>query len=163
MDDYRNLNARTLIYRYRKQIMIAGIALATIVILGVVGLGFAVYKTASFTADKVQTWEQGLSKTGDQLTIPKDNQGLIEGFVLNVASEWLQQGLASKEAERVKNGLFCFDAIGGPSPIEIVSHVKKMVTDPHLSTKLEELNSSLSKEPSTATGPTSCANWFLSS
>ncbi|MCX6110620.1 MAG: hypothetical protein NTZ90_13570 [Proteobacteria bacterium] len=148
-------NVQEIIRRYRKPVIVAVGAMGAVLMLGVVGTGYAVYKTASFAADKLKSLEPGVSE------LPAQASGFVEGVVLNVASGWLQQGAASGKVAKVKNGLSCFDALGGPSPTEIVGYVQRTITDATLTTQLQDLNKSLSGSTTTANGPAACTSWLL--
>ena len=91
--------------------------------------------------------------------LPATAPGFVEGFIVGVASHWLNQGLASAEFASMKDGLACFDAIGGPSPSEMVNYAKSRTTDQAVLAKLKNLSSTLT--PTTSSGPASCAQWIL--
>jgi hypothetical protein len=83
--------------------------------------------------------------------------------VISVGSLWLQQNLAEQDTAQLKNGLSCFDAIGGPSPVEMVNLVKTKVNDERITKELDSLAQNLQDSGSTNPGPAACANWMLNS
>lgn len=152
-------NIEETIRRYRKPIVVAIGTMSAVLMLGVVGAGYAVYKTATFATEKVRNLQPAVAESASQL--PAQASSSLEGFVLSVASGWLQQGAASGEVAKVKSGLSCFDALGGPSPTEIVGYVQRTVTDTALASRLQDLSKSLSVGETTAKGPAACASWLL--
>lgn len=148
-----------IIRRYRKPVIVAVGAMGAVLMLGVVGASYAVYKTATFATEKVRTLQPGVAESASQL--PAQASSFVEGVVLNVASGWLQQGAAGGELAQLRSGLSCFDALGGPSPAEVVGYVQRTITDTALTAQLQDLSKSLSSDETTANGPAACASWLL--
>ncbi len=159
-----SVDLRNLLRRYKKQIIAIAVALTVLATLGVVGAGYVVYKTATFASEKVSSKiNEWTPKAGEGLNLPTvPPSGFVEQLVTDVASTWLQQGLASQEALRLERGLACFDALGGPSPTEVVAYVKGTVKDPQFAAKLDNLAERL-KKPSTTNGSGACSQWILNS
>lgn len=154
--------------RYKKKIILAALALMALFTLVLGGIGYAVYQTAVVAKDKMQSWNlSNESKTDPQNQTPLDdkvvlpNRGWVEGFVISVGSLWLQQNLAEQNTAQLKNGLSCFDAIGGPSPLEMVNLVKTKVDDARITKELDNLTQSLQDSDPANRGPAACANWML--
>jgi hypothetical protein len=145
--------------RYRKPLLISIAVLAVTLTLGIVGAVYAVYKAASYANEKLQTWEPSVTESATK--VPAQALGVVEQIVLNVASQWLQQGAASGEVARVMTGLSCFDALGGPSPTAIVGYVEGKVADTALKAQLQEISKNLESNETGPTGPAACASWLL--
>ncbi len=156
-----NINIMQIVRRYRRPIIIAMMTLSTIILLGIVGASYAVYKVASFSTDKLKTLQPEITETVSDL--PAKASGFLEESVLILASAWLQQQAVSVEVTQVKLGLSCFDALGGPSPTQIVSHVQRTVTDTALIKQLQDLAQSLGSAGPASKGPAACTNWILNS
>lgn len=150
---------RSLIARYRRAILIFGLSFLAVTGLLVVGAGFLVYKTAALATDQVKVWSSEQALPQPRLPEP----GFVEEVVLSVASGWLQQGLADAEVRPIKDGLACFDALGGPSPVDIVAYVETRTQDPELLTHLRGLKQNLASSINSASGPAACASWILNS
>lgn len=171
----------SLVAKHKKWII--GAVVAAVLALGVfvVGAGYLVYKTASVTIDKAKSWNtaqvttqanQAVSgsvaavsgvvagATAGVAGLPAAAPGFVEEFIAGLGTHWLNQGLASAEFGSMKVGLACFDAIGGPSPAEMVNYAKSQTTDKAVLAKLNGLSATLT--PSTSSGPASCAQWILS-
>ncbi len=157
--DLNTVYVRRVLSRYRKPVVVAGLATAAMLALAIVGAGYATYSTASFATDKLKTWQPGVAQTAAML--PAQASGFVEGVVLDVASGWLQQAAGLSDMTQVKSGLSCFDALGGPSPTEIVGHVQRTVTDPKLAAQLKDLTTSFGISGATVSGPAACASWIL--
>jgi hypothetical protein len=127
--------------------------------LVLVGGGILAYKSVAYTTEKVKTWNaEGV------LPVPVvPERGFVEGVVLGVAGSWLEQGLASAEVRTLKDGLACFDALGGPSALEIVDYVKSRASDHNLITQLSGLSEKLETSAAPANGPAACAAWITNS
>jgi hypothetical protein len=154
--------------RYKKTIVLVGISLMALFTLVLGGIGYAVYQTAVFAKDSFQNWDRtqdiSIDPENQRLLDEKvvlPNRGWVEGFMISVGSLWLQQNLAEENTAQLKNGLACFDALGGPSPQEMVSLVKSKVADERLDRELETLTQSLQDSDSANRGPAACANWML--
>jgi hypothetical protein len=74
---------------------------------------------------------------------------------------WLQQSLAEQETAQLKEGLSCFDALGGPTPIEVVDYVKTKVSDARVTRELDVLAQTLRGSDNSNNGPAACASWML--
>ncbi|WP_141731648.1 hypothetical protein [Oligoflexus tunisiensis] len=144
--------------RFKKLILISVLGLLGLFVVTVTGIGYAVYQTAGFAKETLSTWEVP-TDLDDKVVLP--NRGWIEDFVISVSSLWLQQSLAEQDTVQLKNGLSCFDAIGGPSPLELVNYVKTRVEDARITEELETLTASLQESDSTERGPAACAVWML--
>jgi hypothetical protein len=154
--------------RYKKTIILVGLSLMALFTLVLGGIGYAVYQTAVFAKDTIQTWDgprdlnpdrENQTPLDDKVVLP--NRGWVEGFVISVGSLWLQQNLAEENTVQLKNGLACFDALGGPSPQEMVSLVKNRIEDERFDRELETLTQSLQDSDPANRGPAACANWML--
>lgn len=149
--------------RYKKKIIVIGVSLMALFALVLGGVGYAVYQTAVFAKESLQTWNvPETPKLGDS-SVVLPNRGWMEGFVISVGSLWLQQNLAEEDTAQLKNGLSCFDAIGGPSPLEMVNLVKNKVKDERIAKELDTLTQNLQSSDSGNPGPAACANWMLNS
>lgn len=158
--------------RYKKHLIIGGVALVLTFVAGMTLIAFIVYKSFDYTADKVATWSGEAGEKVEQLNLPTDvavpnipdipapPAGFVEGFMLTVASHWLEQGLASQEAGQIKQGLACIDAVGGPSPQKVVDYLQSRASEEHVVRKLAVLSQALNKEIGVP-GPAACANWVL--
>ncbi len=145
--------------RYKKALVIGGISFLAFMGVLVVGAGVLVYKTAGLATQEIKTWkaENGLPA----ISLPKP--GFVEGVVLGVASGWLERSLAGPEVQSVKDGLSCFDALGGPSPSDVVTYVEGHTSSQQFRERLTGLKERLATSPATTTGPAACANWILNS
>ncbi len=156
--------------RYKKKIILAAALLLALFTLVIGGIGYAVYQTAVVAKETFQSWDlPNEIKIDPQNQTPGDakvvlpNRGWMEGFVISVGSLWLQQNIAEEDTTQLKNGLSCFDAIGGPSPLEMVNLVKNKVGDARIAKELDTLTQSLQDPDPTNRGPAACANWMLNS
>lgn len=154
--------------RYKKKIIVAGVGLTAVFMLVMGGIGYALYQSAVFAKESLQSWNLPQEINIDpQNQIPQDdkvvlpNRGWLEGFVISVGSLWLQQNLAEQDTVQLKNGLACFDAIGGPSPLDMVNLVKTKVDDARITRELDTLTLSLQESDPANRGPAACANWML--
>ena len=145
--------------RSKRILLVGGVLLLAISGVVLVGGGILAYKSVTYTAEKVKTW-----KTEGELpfaTVPE--RGFVEEVVLGVASSWLEQGLASTEVRTLKDGLSCFDALGGPSALDIVAYVKSRTADQNLIAQLSGLSEKLEASASPTSGPAACATWITNS
>lgn len=145
--------------RYRKQILLACFGLLITFAIGIGIVGFLAYQTEVFAKDKVSAIQIDAKNTLFEASVTQ--VGFVEGFLLNLASGWVQKNLASTETVRFGAGLSCFDALGGPNPKVIIDHVKAQVDDATLLARLNELSASLDKSAPQANGSASCASWIL--
>ncbi|HYX37670.1 MAG TPA: hypothetical protein VE954_31600 [Oligoflexus sp.] len=151
---------RSLWARYKKTIIVVGVTLMALVTVVIGGVSYAVYQSAVYAKETFQSWDGTLEVPGgDKVVLP--NRGWVEGFVVSVGSLWLQQNIAEQNTAQLKNGLSCFDAIGGPSPLEMVTFVKSKVNDERLTRELNTLTQSLQDSDPLNRGPAACANWML--
>jgi hypothetical protein len=144
--------------RFMKLLLFSVLGLLGLLAVTVTGASYALYQTAGFAKDTISSWEFPPVSL-ENLEIP--DHGWIESFVISVSSLWLQQSLAEQDTVHLKNGLSCFDAIGGPSPLELVNHVKTKVNDARIAEELETLTASLQDSDSARNGPAACAIWLL--
>jgi hypothetical protein len=154
------LNVQEILKKYKKTIIVAVLALVSVLVLSVVGIGFAAYKFGLFATDKVKGWQEQATTHVEQASLP--TMGFAEGVVLNVASQWLKGSLAGAEVAQMREGLACFDALGGPSPEAIVGFVKANAPDPQMAAALDKLGESLkATSGAQSNGTVACANWLL--
>ena len=146
--------------RYRKPILISLIGILTTIALGIGALGYLTYQAGIFAKDKVATIQNSVGQAVTKVEIGQG--GVVEGVMVNLASAWVQQNLASAETAQFMTGLSCFDALGGPSPTAIINHLKAKTEDTLLLTKLEDLSTRLENIAPQANGSAACANWILS-
>ena len=149
----------SVVSRYKKAILIGGISFLAITGLLVFGAGFVIYKTAAFATEKAITWSAPETLVNTELPKP----GFVEGVVLGAASEWLERSITTSEARPIQDGLSCFDALGGPSPVEILTYVKSRTSDPRILGQLGSLEESLNKSVAPPSGAAACASWIFSS
>lgn len=149
--------------RYKKKIIVIGVSLMAVFALVIGGVGYAVYQSAVFAKEQLQTWNDPQNPSPLDANVVLPNRGWMEGFVISVGSLWLQQNLAEANTAQLKNGLSCFDAIGGPSPLEMVSLVKTKVNDERITKELDTLTQNLQDSGTGNPGPAACANWMLNS
>jgi hypothetical protein len=165
---YQQSMKHSLWARYKKKIIVIGVTLMALFTLIIGGIGYALYQSAVFAKESFQAWDmpkeipidpENQTLLDDKVVLP--NRGWVEGFVISVGSLWLQQNLAEQDTAQLKNGLACFDAIGGPSPLEMVSFVKTKVADERITGQLDTLTQSLQESDPSNRGPAACANWML--
>jgi hypothetical protein len=145
--------------RYKKWIIIATASVLIALTLGIGTFGFVAYQAVSFTTEKIKS--SPLGEVSSDVTLP--NPGFIEEVMLGVATGWLKQSLASANVASFKNGLACFDAVGGPSPLTVVDYLKARVSDEGVTIGLESVADSLKSTGMPVSEPTACSNWILSS
>jgi len=158
---YKYKQKRTIWDRYKKWIVIGGVGLMALFVITVGGIGFAVYQSAAYVKESFPSWQvpDEIKINDDKVVLP--NKGWAEGFVISVASMWLQQSLAEQETAQLKEGLSCFDALGGPTPIEVVDYVKTKVSDARVTKELDALAKNLQGSDNSNNGPAACASWML--
>jgi hypothetical protein len=157
-----NLDKRELLRtlgRYKKHLIFAALAFGILVTTAVVGIGYTVFKVASIASEKVQALEPGTKETAKETL--QETAGALEGFVMTIAGLWLEQGLASQDVAQLKQGLSCFDAVGGPSPQTIIEHVKNSIPNNQMEDKLVQLSEKAGIGSIQSTGSTACAQWLL--
>jgi hypothetical protein len=147
--------------RYKKKIIVIGVSLMALFVLVLGGVGYAVYQSAVFAKEQLQTWNDPKNPSPGDVNVVLPNRGWMEGFVVSVGSLWLEQNLAEQNTAQLKSGLSCFDAIGGPSPLEMVNLVKTKVSDERVTKELDSLAQKLQDPGSTNPGPAACASWML--
>jgi hypothetical protein len=160
---YQHSIKHSLWARYKKKIIVIGVTLMALFVLVIGGVGYAVYQSAVFAKESLQTWNDPQNPLPADANVVLPNRGWMEGFVISVGSLWLQQNLAEQDTAQLKNGLSCFDAIGGPSPVEMVNLVKTKVNDERITKELDSLAKNLQDSGSTNPGPAACATWMLNS
>lgn len=128
------------IMQYKKSILLGGLALLTIIFIGVGLVGVTLYQSAVFVKDKVS---------------------MTDNVVMDAASQWVHQNMAKTEVQTIISGLSCLDALGGPEPGQVIDYVKAQVGDPAIRTKLEEFGASFRKIQNAGVG--ACANWIFNS
>ena len=157
---YNKSNIVQLLRSYKGLWLAAGVSLLTLFLLGVGTIGFLGYQASAFVNSKVTTFRESTFET-----LSKDGvaqAGLIEDFLMNAASRWVQQNLATSETQRFGAGLACFGALGGPNQKQIIDHVKTRVDDARLLARLDDLGARLEKANPQTNGLDSCTSWFLS-
>ncbi|MCX6125833.1 MAG: hypothetical protein NTV34_13955 [Proteobacteria bacterium] len=145
--------------RYKKWILIAAVSGLVALTLGIGTLGFVAYQALSITSEKIKSSQLG--NVSYDVSLPKP--GFIEDVMLGVATGWLKQSLVSAEVVSFKNGLACFDAVGGPKPLVVLDYLKARVTDEEVTKGLDSIANSLKSSSIPASEPAACANWILSS
>ncbi|HET9240012.1 MAG TPA: hypothetical protein VFO10_22310 [Oligoflexus sp.] len=158
---YQNSIKYSLWARYKKKIIVIGVTLMALFALVIGGVGYAVYQSAVFAKETLQTWNDPQNPSPGDANVVLPNRGWMEGFVISVGSLWLQQNLAEQDTAQLKNGLSCFDAIGGPSPVEMVNLVKTRVSDARITKELDSLAQNLQDSGPGNPGPAACATWML--
>lgn len=153
-----------MIGRNKKIVLLGVFSVLLVLSLIIFGIGVVTYKSVQFAAEKIKP----LAASGEQYlteSLPMNeslpNAGFVEGVVLSLANGWLQQGVASSEFAMMRHGLSCFDALGGPSPSEILDYAKSQTTDLKVHTQLRSLEENLLQSSAQATGPSACASWLL--
>lgn len=157
---YEANTLKAIVARYKKVILIGGISVLTIGSLLLVGAGVVIYKSAAFATAEVKAWNIDRKVVE---AAPTAEPGFLEGVVLEVASGWLEQGLAGAELRPIKDGLSCFDALGGPSPAEIIIYVQSRTSDQVVHGQLSGLAERLKASSAPTSGPAACASWILNS
>lgn len=147
--------------RYKKWILIGAAGFMALFVITIGGIGFAVYQSASYVKENLSSLQipDDMKVNADLGTLP--GKGWTEDFVISIASMWLQQSLAEQDAAQLKAGLSCFDALGGPTPIEVVGYVKTQVTDVRVTKELDALAGTLQGSDSAHNGAAACASWML--
>lgn len=106
-----------------RKILLGTILSVTVVALGaVIGGGVLAYKATAFAWDEIQEVEKNTGSQASQWV--GERLEFFQDLGFRVAGGWLEQNLPSSELGQIKAGLHCFDAIGGPSPQEVLDHVK---------------------------------------
>jgi len=154
------LKIKKVLMPYKKPFILVSLAILITAVVGLGAVGLIVYQSGIFVKSKVSSLHADAVETG--ISDATASRGVVEGLLMNVASSWVQQNLAAAETARFRAGLSCFDALGGPSPENIIAHVKTQVGDARMLTMLDELGASLHKSGSKVQGTASCANWILS-
>ncbi len=128
---------------------------------GFVGAGLAIHHavppilsaSASLVPEAVRSMDQASQKAS----------GYVEAFVLSAASDWLVQQAARAEVAHVAQGLSCFDALGGPSPKEVIDHAQSKLSNPSLEIDLRSIRQNLSVATPPRNGAAACAGWLIGS
>jgi hypothetical protein len=157
---YERSEIKLLLMRYKKPLLLSSLAIVITCFVGLGAFGLIVYQSGIFVKDKVSSLPAGVVESNTLDAVAKG--GVVESLLMNVASSWVQQNLAAAETARFKSGLYCFDALGGPSPESIIAHIKTKVGDARMLTMLDELGANLHKSEPKAQGTASCANWIFS-
>jgi hypothetical protein len=121
---------------------------------------FGSYRSIVFVNSKVTTLQESTAEALSREGVAQ--AGLVEDFLMNTASRWVQQNLAMSETQRFRAGLACFGALGGPDPKQIVDHVKTRVDDARLLARLDDLGAGLEGSKPQANGVDACTSWILS-
>ena len=147
-----------IISRNRGKLLIAGVLIVVTLVLGVIGVGFAVYKASALATEKAKELQPVAGEVLKQL--PERTVGVVEGVVLSFATVWLQQAGGLQDVANVKLGLACFDAIGGPSPKQIVTYAQSSLGGGEVSDGLRKLANELDGSAAEH-GPNACVTWLL--
>jgi hypothetical protein len=170
------------IKKYKKPLMAVAIAGAMFLALLFVGAGYLAYKVVGIAGQKFEDVRAGsvdvsaetsqisdamsgvVNKNAGEISesakeAVQTSQGFIEGFVVSLATIWLKNELAGVEIAQFKNGLACFDAMGGPSPGTIINHARQQIGDKLLIERLDNFAKNNLSAP--VQGPSACAQWLL--
>jgi hypothetical protein len=157
----RNIqNYNAFFMRYRR--IGITVALITLVIasVGVAILGFAGHQLINLGKNNVTHMVKDMREPASSIDFAEN--GYLGGVVTSIASGWIHQNLAYGDIEKIRNGLACFDALGGPSPNLVINYVKTKIKDEQLLARLNQVADTLSLNAPNTGGSASCTNWIFS-
>ena len=139
---------------WKKRLLVGG---ALILGLGIAGCGAGAYSLYALgrhlsTGVDVGTIREALP------TVNEVSFGPVAGTVLAVASDWAATSIASGDANSVKHGLACVDALGGPDAGRILDALASKATNTSAADAMRRVSSELAKGGKSR--PASCVTFL---
>lgn len=151
---------KRLFYRYKKIIIIGGAAMAALFTAATIGIGYLAYQAVNVSTDQIGVAKQTVTKLLESETLETmapPEMGVIGGVVASVVGNWLVQ---SSELGQVQAGLSCLDALGAPSPKDIVRLVKNNLSGSEWITKIETIEAQINGSNGPQ-GAAACTHWLI--
>lgn len=155
---------RKLFVKYRSAFLVGAFSILLLIFMAASGIGYVAYKMYSSISNNTVNMS-----TSQSVTLPEwskqvsSSDGLFAQLIYEATHTWIQQQAASGDLHAVQSGLSCVQALGGPSPQDVVSRVDSMIADEAVRGKLQSLVGQLDANSARRGGLASCSEWLLRS
>ncbi len=136
---------------WKKRLLVGG---ALVFGLGLVGCSVGAY--GLYSLGKHVSSNVDINSIGEALP---DTFGPVTGTIVTVASEWATSTVEAGEAQSVKHGLACLDALGGPDATQLLETLADKASNPEGSDALRKVAAELSVEAKSR--PSSCLTFLV--
>ena len=145
--------------KYRVAILAGVASLGLVIILLISGIVWGSFLAVkSLTANSKLNWNQTVTTLEPRTEVGS----FVSELVLGLTTQALNSSLESGDLRHVVDGITCVNSFGGPTPSQVIEHMKRNISHGALSSRLEDVEQSIQSDLNKRDS-SRCLNWLFNS